>query len=386
MPPRVNPPSTPTPSVGDTISVDQLASVEARLQDLLDQQLLLQQENMDLRLQVNSLAQPSQADLDVRAASEADSIDTAVPRPERGISMAPTSLTQSGYSEPKVASPEFFSGQRNKLSTFLTQVSMVIALQPARFPSEMTKILYAGSFLRDTAFLWFQPFVVLQPPPLFMQGFEAFCTELRKTFGDPDEVGSAERQLYLLRQRTSVSSYLADFTRLSVLVKWNSEAKAAQFYRGLKDNLKDELARGKKWESLTELQETSLRIDARLFERQIERGDRSAIPGYLPPAFRARPLPTVGRPRPPFDSEHSLSANLHTISPPRPPPSRTLTNRGKLTPAEYQRRKDLALCLYCGDKGHAVLNCPIASPSRRPSTFQATASLPKPSSTFSGKA
>lgn len=67
--------------------------------------------------------------------------------------------------------------------------------------------------------------------------------EICKTIGDPDEVASVERHLYLLRQRTSVSAYLADFTHLSVLLKWDSEAESAQFYPGLKDNIKEILAR-----------------------------------------------------------------------------------------------------------------------------------------------
>jgi hypothetical protein len=103
--------------------------------------------------------------------------------------------------EPKVAPPEYYNGAKLKLTTFITQVTLVFKMQPSRFPDEETKVLYAGSYLRDTAFLWFQPFVTAIPSPPFMQNFNLFCTELKRSFGDPDEVATAERSLVSLRQR-----------------------------------------------------------------------------------------------------------------------------------------------------------------------------------------
>ncbi len=119
---------------------------------------------------------------------------------------------------------------------------IVIAMQPTRFPNEQTKILYAGfhpeghRISSGSSLLW-----SLKPQPSFILTFDTFCMEICKTIGDPDEVASVERHLYLLRQRTS--AYLADFTHLSVLLKWDSEAESAQFYPGLKDNIKEILAR-----------------------------------------------------------------------------------------------------------------------------------------------
>ena len=78
-------------------------------------------------------------------------------------SVAPSSSLNGKTQEPKVATPEYCLGQRNKLSSFITQVTMVITLQPTRIPSEISKVLYAVSFLRDTAFFWFQPYVTIEP-------------------------------------------------------------------------------------------------------------------------------------------------------------------------------------------------------------------------------
>lgn len=84
---------------------------------------------------------------------------------------------------------------------------MVITLQPSRFPTETSKVLYAGSFLRDTPFLWFQPFVTIDPQPKFMLDFKKFCAELRKNFGDPDEEQTAERQNRFFRSQQCLSSF-----------------------------------------------------------------------------------------------------------------------------------------------------------------------------------
>lgn len=360
---------------------DSLALLQAQMQEMMDRQIRLEEENRTLRetLQLNNHAIPPQPS--VAGSPPATYFDGAA----RAHSLAPSALTltQSNtnhHHEPKVAQPEYFHGQRNKLSTFMTQVKMVIALQPSRFPSELSKIIYTGSFLRDTAFLWFQPHVAATPPPTFMTTFELFCRELKGTFGDPDEVATAERQLYNIRQRGSVASYVADFMRHATLVHWNDEAKSAQFYRGLKDVIKDELARSSKPHDFKELQDRAIRIDTRLFERQLEKGERytnadraeyrSSHPSrqtqrdnhiHARPEYRTAPNNNTRN-----DYQPRSAPQQHIRSSFTPNVNNT-TRRGRLTPAEYQRRKDDNLCLYCGEKGHSAAECPKTPNPLKPS-------------------
>lgn len=280
--------------------------------------------------------------------------------------------------EPKAADPQFYYGQRDKLASFITQVNMVLSSQPARYPTARSQIVFAGSFLRDTAFLWFQPHMdasTTDTPPSFFASYELFCDELRSTFGDPDQVATAERQLYTLRQRGSASTYGTEFARYAVLVKWNDEAKAAQFYRGLKDIIKDKIAEIGRPKAYQELYDMAIRIDTRLFERQIERGDRN-------PTQFAQPYRSYGRP--PFSGNvkpvtSSWTKTESSVTRPNTQPfyrkneslnaafsgKPTTTLRGRLTPAEYQRRKDDNLCLYCGEAGHLVKVCPRSPPGRQ---------------------
>lgn len=344
-------PSTPAPSDFN----DRMGTLEQQLVTLLDRQNILEAENSDLRRrlaesvplpQTQTLGPLNQQDQNVESGDNDDRL--------REQSLVPTHISstssQGRSSEPKVYQPEYYYGQRNKLTTFITQVSMVITLQPSRFTTEQSKIFYMGSFLRDTAFLWFQPYAVADPAPSFMESYHGFCAELKRTFGDPDEVGTAERQLYSLRQKTSVAAYVADFTRYSVIVKWNEEAKASQFYRGLKDNIKDELSKVDKPTTLKGLQTTAIRIDTRLFERQVERGEhRNSTTSTGQARFGSRTGPLIRGVPTTQQTFHQAFASQNNF-----------TRRGKLTPSEYQRRKDNQLCLYCGEKGHQVAQCPVA--------------------------
>ena len=358
----------PTRSTDPSSGQDRLQHLEEQLQAVLDQQATLQTENDQLRDQVaglTALPLAGEQDSDVNSHQH----DLGTPAPMRGVSLVPTTTTSSGrVSEPKIASPEYYGGQRNKLPSFITQVTMVITLQASRFPTEISKIIYAGSFLRDTAFLWFQPYVTAEPQPSFMMSFKEFCKELQSTFGDPDEIGTAERQLYALRQRGSVASYMAEFMRFAVVIKWNDQAKAAQFYRGLKDGIKDELSRVGRPNTLKELEASAIRIDTRLFERQVEKGERfpsTNITSAAPSRFIPRNTSSFTKTQTTFPRPNS--ERLQAFQ----PINDKITRQGRLTPTEYQRRRDLDLCLYCGDKGHQVIKCPLA-PVRKTASLQAS--------------
>jgi hypothetical protein len=260
--------------------------------------------------------------------------------------------------EPKVASPEFFSGSRSGLTPFLTQVSLVMGLQPSRFSTERIKVLWTGSYLRGTALLWFQPHVGKTPEEPMMNDFSLFCKKLKELFGDPDEEASAERNLYALKQKGSATSYLTDFQRHAVLTKWNDQAKMAQFYRGLKEAVKDELARLDKPQDFMELVETAIKIDTRVYERALEKGSDTRVTttpstnvtrGFTPRTPATTPTST-------YNTTNGQNGNQSAK------PTTNLTRSGRIPSDEYKRRRDNNLCLYCASGDHAIINCPLSKP------------------------
>jgi hypothetical protein len=147
---------------------------------------------------------------------------------------------------------------------------------------------------------------------------------------------------------------------------------AAQFYRGLKEGIKDEIARVGRPHTLKEMMDTSLRIDNRLYERSLERGSGTQFTSTTTTSTRSFGGNKSYSNNSNFTPRSSPSTSTTTSTtytrqsfPPRndrATSSLPITNKGKLTSEEYQRRKDQDLCLYCGSKDHAVAKCPLAKP------------------------
>ncbi|KAG2190784.1 hypothetical protein INT47_000266 [Mucor saturninus] len=258
--------------------------------------------------------------------------------------------------EPKVNDPACFHGDPRLTSTFILQLQIVFTCQPLRYASHGAKIGYASSFLRDAAFDWFAPFL-RQNNNEVLEDYTRFIQELNMAFGEADAVGNAERKLDTMRQgRQTIATMAGEFRRVAANVSWNESALCAAFYRALNEELKDELARAPRPGTLNELIEACMRIDNRIQERRLE---------------RARTNRTYGNS---YNTANMFRANHHqpTINPATRPHQYTgptpmeidatrMAPRGPLTPEEKDRRRNLGLCLYCGQPGHMARQCPVKS-------------------------
>ncbi|KAE8202361.1 hypothetical protein CF327_g7830, partial [Tilletia walkeri] len=303
----------------------------ARLQALEDAQAVTAQENLELRQRLE------------------------VQGPLHPLPAAP----HNNPREPKVNSPETFHGRnKSKLGHFLLGLNIVIKTQSARFPDDDTKINYAVSFLRDDAMAWVEPFASKTPEeqPAFMKNYNLFIKELKTIFGDPDEVATAERNIRLLRQRGPASTYFADFRRYAAVLDWNDSALASQAYVGLKDPIKDELARTGRPDGLDQLIEICTRIDNRLHERQVER-ER--------PVTTTRATSTTNYPSNHGSNNYgntSTNRTQTTYVVKREAGAATSLPRGPLSEQEKERHRREGLCNYCGSSDHLLAACPRAKP------------------------
>jgi hypothetical protein len=169
-------------------------------------------------------------------------------------------FSQSKPLEPKISDPEPFSGEKNKVNNFVASCRMKFLAQPARYASNEAKIMYAASFLRGSAFSWFEPFLeATDPLPDERTSFEAFAKSLKSMYGDPDQRRTAERSLMTLQQKGSAAAYASEFRRLQAHVTWSEDALIAHFQRGLKEELKDLLAHEEPTASLNMLVEKVIR-------------------------------------------------------------------------------------------------------------------------------
>ena len=175
-----------------------------------------------------------------------------------------------------------FSGDQHKLYLYLSKCCHNFLSRPELFSTEPQKVLFASSYLDGAAYNWFQPLLdqyaralsreTAEGIPTQFQSFEQYAKSLENTFSNPDIVRSKERELRNLNQTTSIASYLTDFSRIKGFIKWNDEALASQFYKGLKPVVKDGLVyENPALITLAQLSAAALRVNSRQYERLLQR-------------------------------------------------------------------------------------------------------------------
>jgi len=248
--------------------------------------------------------------------------------------------------EARINAPETFDGKSaSQLRNFLAQLSLVFDLQSSRYSTDTIKVKYAASFLRGSAFSWIQPYLVMDTLPPWMEDFSLFSAEITTMYGDPDLIASATRNLRQLRQTNSVASYVSEFRRHSTLLSWGEQALISQFLVGLKEPIKDELARADRLTDLKTLFDTAVRIDNRFHQRDLERDETLKLSAPTP---RKNP--------------HAYSAST-AVDNSRANPAERVSTRpafSRLSDKQKDYRRKNNLCMYCGAQGHVARECPIS--------------------------
>jgi hypothetical protein len=143
--------------------------------------------------------------------------------------------------------------------------------------------LFALSYLRGKALEWIQPHIEdfidhpsgegASPRTVEILSTEArFFAAIKETFDVGNDTLEADRDLRVLRQRTSAAAYRAEFSILAAKVGWNDDALASQFYRGLKDQVRTEITMHyERPSTLRDMADLAIRIDTCIFEVQLEK-------------------------------------------------------------------------------------------------------------------
>ena len=153
----------------------------------------------------------------------------------------------------KINIPEPFDGSRGKLLAFFSQIELFFGFNVNRFPTDEHKVLFASTYLRGPAFKWFNSFLTdfLNNKPdkrddntiEVTQNYSNFKNKLRQVFGNFDKEHLAEHRMQSLRQTRSAADYASKFQQLAAQTQWGAVPLVAQFYKGLKDRVKDDVAR-----------------------------------------------------------------------------------------------------------------------------------------------
>lgn len=241
--------------------------------------------------------------------------------------------------EPCVGAPERYDGDPETCNAFLTNCSLLFALQPRTFATEAARVAFVITHLSGRARLWGTAEWERQAPAC--SSFSNFAAELQKVFGQDSAGHFSTQGLLSLRQASrSVADYSIEFRTLASRSSWNPDALRDTFLHGLADYIKDALVSHDLPQTLDGAIELAIRVDLWV---QARRRDRRR--GSLMRQEGAGP-----------DSSPGPSLGVSGTE-----PELMQLGRTALTPEERLRRRRTNLCLYCGGPGHFISACPVKS-------------------------
>lgn len=138
--------------------------------------------------------------------------------------------------DPAMPNVETYDGKSPaKAREFLLHLAIFFMAQPTNYGREESKLAYACSRLRGTAFLWITPMIVPEfsssnvARPKFAT-FAEFKTDFMLVFGEQDRVSKAETAIRNLKQgNRSAASVASELRAYSVDVAWDEAALRSAF-------------------------------------------------------------------------------------------------------------------------------------------------------------
>jgi hypothetical protein len=123
-----------------------------------------------------------------------------------------------------------FTGRRDQIKSFRLQCKLYWEMNPERFNGKArAKLLFAMSYLRGKALEWIQPHMenyidsttteqITESTRAVLGSIDLFFAAIKETFDVSNDVLEADRDLRVLRQRTSATAYRAEFSILAAKV------------------------------------------------------------------------------------------------------------------------------------------------------------------------
>ena len=252
----------------------------------------------------------------------------------------------------------FDSSNRDIYPAFVLQLTLLFSNNSRRYPNIISKILAAGSYLLGNALNWFDPNCNKSTGAVSWESYDDFWEAFKAAYDNPDKKATAEYKLLHLRQgNKTASAYYSEFTTYAAILNLDDATKISFFRRGVNEELSLAL-------SFQIDPPTEFALFARMcitLDNQVKmRKNRKPIPASIP-AYSPAPPPVSELPVPPANGP-SVTPRVHA---PESAPggdsmdvSAVSHNRGPLSEAEKQYRRENGLCNYCGTAGHFANACP----------------------------
>ena len=106
--------------------------------------------------------------------------------------------------------------------------------------------------------------------------FETFKIHVRRVFEDIDMKRTMMRELMNLEQKRAALIYIIHFQKVLFNLSWDDTALAEQFYRGLKNVVKNDIAREEWSIILQNMIITAIQINNWMYERKLKKCNNKA--------------------------------------------------------------------------------------------------------------
>ena len=155
------------------------------------------------------------------------------------------------------------------------------------FRKEVNKMLYASFYLRSDALNWFKSTLWDymknkkkdhdDETNKIFASLEKFKKQIRIMFGTINQERTAEHEICNIVQKGAAVTYAANFQRHAVYMNWDDTALTAQYYKGLKNFVKDEISCSERPSTLVKMIEKSVIINNRAYKRSMEKSQKNYI-------------------------------------------------------------------------------------------------------------
>ena len=106
--------------------------------------------------------------------------------------------------------------------------------------------------------------------------FKMFKNHVRRVFGDINTERTVTRKLMNLKQKRAASMYVTWFQRVSFNLSWENTVLTEQFYRSLKNVVKNDIAREEQPTTLQNMIITAIQINNQMYKRKLKKHNNKA--------------------------------------------------------------------------------------------------------------